>query len=193
MLPSRYPRELQESEAKSGTWWEHPMPKRGPATYRFDIPMGVDFSVSVGSAERWSENTFENCIVATDICSMGLVLMQRTKIPPANVTALARGLYCTLFAAGIVGARNFDLNTQNSLMDAEDGGNTEFEKHLVHVLASNLSRCAAEALTLSLSLTDGNETDQRISAAVAANRKALRFLTGDTRDYVCDLCSELNA
>lgn len=193
MLPIRFPRALQNSNSGNGngSWWER-LPKNGASTYIFDAPMGRDFPFSSGSPVRWTENTFKNCIVATEICYLGLVLMQRTNMPPTNITALARGLYCTMFAAGNIGARNAELTTLNNLMDAEDGGNVELEKHFVRLLANNLSRCAAEALTVSLSLTDGTETDERIAAAVSSTVTAVAVFPSETRDYVSALCSELN-
>jgi hypothetical protein len=189
MLPRRFPQKLQRDGEERATWWELLM--NVPATHGFDAPTERSLSFVSGLAKNWTENTFKKGIAAMETCYMGLVLMQRAKIVPNNIAALARGLFCTMYAAGIVGAQGVQLSTRNNFMET-DGGDIEFENHCVNLLANTLARCTAEALTLSLSLTDGNEIDPCISAAVSSNEGSLRFFPSDSREYISTLCRQIN-
>ncbi|KAL3920330.1 MAG: hypothetical protein SGILL_003317 [Bacillariaceae sp.] len=189
MIPTRLPRELQRSATGDDCWWNRL--RDDSSTYRFDAPSGKEYSLSLGSPKKWTETTFKKCISAMEICSMGLVLMQRTKSPPRDILGLARGLYFTIFAAGTVGARDAQLSNQNNLMETEDGGNIELEKHFVHVLASTLARCSEQALQLALSLSDGKENYRPITVSVSSSLGALRFFPTESKEYSKFLCSRV--
>jgi hypothetical protein len=202
MLTSDYPRELT---SKSGTtsssvvrveirpkqsWWEM-IPVRD-AKYHFEAPVRNDFNLASVPLKEWTEHTYENGIASSQICAMGLELFKRMDIN-IDAPALARGLFRTVFASGIVAGRETQLRSRrlSSFMDTEDNQYQEVEEIFVGLLANAFAQCTEQALTLALA-SSGKENEPRdlVVAAVSCMSGAL-YLPEERREFITILCEEV--
>ncbi|KAG7360438.1 nuclear pore complex scaffold nucleoporin domain containing protein [Nitzschia inconspicua] len=204
MLPQELPRELVsesrtlpssvvrlETQIKP-SWWEA-IPDRS-AEFQFDAPATKDFSLHIAPMNGWTESNFNYGIAAAEICSLGLELQRRIAVP-SDLRKVARGIHQTIFSAGMVGAREMRLVSQDALshMDVDGHGNREMEKVFVRSLSDALARLSEQALTLALSLSPGKENDPRdpVVVAVSTLHGALPYITAERREFITALCEEI--
>ena len=223
LLPGRVPKELKCAQESSGssivsvekdcssTWWDvlrnilitrHSEIK----TDKFLAPVGgMVFPPTGARADKWSEDTFEYSIVASDVLFLGLNALKRINQPQLiDVSNLALGLFQTVFAAKSVcdRAEHVRLTTTTTvhLMETDENlGSADLEIEYLDLLGLSLCKCVEQMLILCLQLCGAKENGQelipkQILIAIESSgidQSSFSIISEARQEFISILCEEI--